>query len=814
MSRYQQIIAALNEAVFELDVDGRIVYATGNASAWIDQPVENTPGYLFADALDQSDSNRFEQTLKRIVDGKTRDATLEIELIRGASKTDGSQEAADTNDDADRKSNGERIAVELKLAAIAGEAGKVTSIAAWLRDLSVEKANEMAATVQGTHLLDLVDHISDACVIESRDGLVEMVNDAFCNLFEIKSAPQSLIGMATPELFEGASAVTEKRIGPIYFPMDSAEADELEFPLKTGAMVAQQTRPVATEHGIAGRLHLFRPKIEADGGASVGASGEGKAVSATTAVQVQLIEKVARELATTVEGAGSAIHRAEQLDLPSQLIEHFKRVEASAQSAFGAIAGLIDFTRLETSEIMLESSEFHLRESIASLLERIVPLAQERGIHLRLRVEQDVPEHLIGDGARLALALRNLMECGLSSDPASGSDRHAELSLTIEPEYVADNVIHLSFSVEHIQPKGSARSKALTPSGTMQLAMARQIVRAIVGNAGSTAAGTAGSKGGSKGGSNATVGKIEIRERKDSIAYQFTAAFSFRQVKEARTRPTFVTLTGLPVLIVSSDLEERKELAELARSWRMHAREADDAGVAIQLLSRMADEETAIPLVITANSMPLQDGFVLAFRIKHMPKLKRTAIMMLARAGKPGDAIQCRENGISAYLRHPISADQINDAIAAVMGTQDDAEATHTLITRHSLRESKAGTVLLIDANREHAALAAKALRKKDFRAVVVETAGDAFAALLQDIFDVVLVDPDTPGFDPHRTIAAQLRAQFGDGHQIPLLLADSTAAIDAIHKDNSEYDGVITKPYNKDTLAERISSRMTAKAG
>ena len=330
----------------------------------------------------------------------------------------------------------------------------------------------------------------------------------------------------------------------------------------------------------------------------------------------------------------------------------------------------------------------------------------------------------------------------------------------------------------------------------MQLAMARQIIRAIVG------------KNNDKAG-----GKIEIRERKESIGYQFTAAFSFRNVKEPRTRPTFVTLTGLPVLVVSSDSEERKQLAELARSWRMHVREADDAAMALQLLSRMVDEETPIPLVITANQMPVQDGFVLAFRIKHQPKLKQTAVMMLAKDGKPGDAIQCRENGISAYLRHPISPDQLNDAIAAVMGTEEDPEKTQTLITRHSLREAKAGTILLIDPNREHTAIAAKILRKKDYRTVIVETAQDALAALLQDIFDVVVVDPATPGFDSKRPIAEQLRAQFGDGRQIPLLLADSSTAIAAVHKDNSEYDGVITKPYNKETLAEKISARMTAKA-
>ena len=791
MSRYQQIIAALNEAVFELDLDGRVIYATAGTVAWTGHPAGETANYLFADVLDKSERNRFEQALKRIVADKTREATLEIELVRGSGNA--ADHAADQDD------NREATPVELKLAAIARSSGKVSSIAVWLRDLSVEKANEMAANVQGTHLLDLVDHISDACVIESRDGMVEMVNDAFCNLFAVKAAPQSLIGTAASALFENASNVTEKRIGPIYFPMDSTEADELEFPLKSGAIISQQTRPVAVENGIAGRMHLFHPKLKKEARTN---DGDSKTVSATTAVQVQLIEKVARELAITVEGAGSAIHRAEQLDLPGPLLEHLRRVEASAQSAFGAIAGLIDFARLESSEIELQSGEFHLRETIAALLESIVPLAQERGIHLKLHIEQDVPEHLIGDGARLALALRNIMTCGLGNelgnDKDRDSDRNAELTLAIAPEYVADNVIHLSFSVAYAQAKDSVRSKGLTPAGTMQLAMARQIIRAIV-------AGT---------GTNTTAGKIEIRERKESITYQFTAAFSFRQVKETRTRPAFVTLTGLPVLIVSSDAAERKQLAELARSWRMHVREADDADMAIQLLALMMNDDSPIPLVITANTMPVQDGFMLAFRIKHLPKLKQTTIMMLAKDGKPGDAIQCRENGISAYLRHPISPDQINDAIAAVMGTEDDAEATHTLVTRHSLREAKTGTVLLIDANHEHAAVAAKALRKKDFRAVVVDTAEDAYAALLQDIFDVVVVDPATPGFNTKKSIAAQIRAQFGDGHAIPLLLADSSTASAAIHKDNSEYDGVITKPYNKETLAEKIGARMMVRAG
>ncbi len=746
-SRHEQLILALNEPVFELDAAGTVVYASPAVKRWTGED----SGYVFAARLGAGEQGRFEQTLKRVIEGKTMSATLELMLA---------------------PSGGEALPVEIKLAAVSREGGKVSGAAGWLRDLSVEKANEIAANVQGTHLLDLVENVSDACVVEGADGMVEMVNGAFCDLFAIKSASQSLVGMSCAQLFEDAAKVTEKRQGPVYFPLDAEEADQLEFALSDGKGVEQQTLPVAGENGIAGRLHLFRPTLKHDARDAKNLS----AITATAAVQMELIERIARELAATVEGAGSALRRTEQLELPTDALEHIRQVETSAKSAFAAIAGLIDFSRLESGDVVLDAGDFYLRDQVATMLERLVHTAETHGLQLKLRIEQDVPDNLRGDGARLILALRNLLECGLSGDDAGG-----ELGLAIEPEYVADGVIHLSFTVEHTQPRGIARAKTLSPAGVMKYSLARQIVRAL-------------------------GGKVEIRERKESIAYHFTAAFPIHGAKPARTRPTFVTLTGLPVLIVSGDPAERKELAELARSWRMHPREADNAAMALQLLTRVGAESSAIPLVITTNNMRVQDGFMLAFRIKHQPRLRNTAVIMLARGGRPGDAIQCRENGISAYLRHPISADQLNEAITAVMGAEEDAESTQTLITRHSLREAKAGTVLLIDSNREQATLAAKALRKKAYRVVVSDSAQDALAALLQDIFDVILVDPATPGFAAGAEITAQLRALFADGREIPVLLADSRSGSAAINADNSEYNGVITKPYDKETIAEKIA--------
>ena len=752
MSTHEKLIKALDEPVFEIDAAGRIVYASEALVRWVGREKD----YSIAEILAPGDRSRLEQTLTRLLEGKTATALLEVTLTTENSS----------------------VPVELKLAASQREGSKVTAVAGWFRDVSMERAKEAAANVQGTHLLDLVENISDACVVENGLGSVEMVNTAFCELFRVESAPQSLVGTSCNELFAQAADATEKKVAPIYFPLDSPQNDEFEFTFSGGKRAKQHSLPVAGEGGIAGRLHIFRALEE---------NIVSPASSATIAAQSQLVEKIARNLAITLESAGNAIHRAEQLDLPGAVLENFRRVESAAQMAYSNIAGLLDLSQIESGDLKLESMEFHLRDRIANMLDSVVPIAEDHSTYLRLTVEQDVPEHLIGDGARLMLVLRCLLEAGMSSAQDGG-----ELALVVEPEYSAENQIHLSFRVETIPPKGGKRQKNTSPTGQMQLSLARQIVRAM------------GSKG---------AGKIEVREKKETTTHQFTAVFPYRNVKDPRTRPTFVTLTGLPVLIVSADAEQRKELSALARSWRMQPHEADNAAVALQLLARMAFESKPIPLVITSNRLPIQDGFLLGFRIKHQSRLKQTAVMMLAKSGKPGDAIACRENGISAYLRHPIAANQINEAISAVMGTQDDdAESTSTLITRHSLREAKAGSVLIVDPNRDHAIVAIGALRKKDYRVVHTDTADEAYTELSQDVFDLLIIDPMAKGFAELgiEGLSDRLQEKFAlTSSSIPVLLAVE----EAVSAVEFGFSGMLKKPYEKEVLLQKVAALIPVKA-
>jgi CheY-like chemotaxis protein len=755
MSFLDPLLLALNEPVFETDFEGEIRAATPALHAMLGfHPSERAT--LFQGFIAAA-RPRIEQALKRIAEGKTPSAFVEAR-IAGA--------------------DGPGIAVEIKLIPWGGDGKTPQGICGWIRDLSALRQSEQAATVQGMHLFNLVENVDDACLVESPEGSVESLNAAFCNLFGMAAAPQSLIGMEAAEVFAGARTASGCKDGP-RMPDDNG-ALILEFSLARGSkskLVKQRIFPIVIDGVTLGRLHLFK-------------MGEKKSAAAeavqTTASQLEIVERIARELAITVESAGSAIHRAEQMDLPAAVIEHFQRVEVSARAAFTAVGGLLDFSKFEPSEIKslkLEQNDLNLRETLSTLIEHVAALADEKGLQLRLRVEQDVPAVLVGDAPRLLLVLRNLLETVIGAfDPGTGQ---GDISLVIAPEYASEGKIHLHFGIEASSAGKAAKLRPFTPLALMQLAIARQMIKAM-------------------------GGELEAVHRKEASGQEFALAFPWREDQETRTRPSFVTLTALPVLIVSADAAQRHELAALMRSWRMLPQEADNATMAIQLLLRLESEGNPIPLVILSNELPVQDGFLLAFRIKRHPRLKQTIVMMLAKTGRPGDAIACRENGIIAYLRHPLSPNQLNEAIIAVTGVDaaDDSDVTHTLITRHSLRESRRATILLIDGNRETHLAAGNMLRKRGYILTEAEDADQAIDALDKEIYDLILVDTKTPGMED---AVKSLRSLVQKNADTVVIVALSSDTSEANRKKCEEagFNGFLAKPLVKEAVLGLLAAKL-----
>jgi DNA-binding response OmpR family regulator len=420
-----------------------------------------------------------------------------------------------------------------------------------------------------------------------------------------------------------------------------------------------------------------------------------------------------------------------------------------------------------------------LRAALADLITRVAPNAEERGCRLRVKVEQDVSDALEGDVARLQLVLKNLLDNAMALLPG------AEVTLQITPEYMTDSGIQLSFSVVLAGNSAQQFAPKVSADSGMGVAVAKFMVAAM-------------------------GGKLAIASRPGGDAlYAFTIEFPVRPTPEPAPRPTHASLVTLPVLVVSADSEQRNGLASALRGWRMLPLEADNAAMAMALLERFDKEGSPVPLVILANRLPVQDGFLLAFRIKHHPRLASTLIMMLASEGKPGDAIACRENGIAAYMRYPIGTHQLNEAILAVTGASIAAHEAPTLVTRHSLREQRKGaTILLVDASRDCQILAAHILGRHDCSVVVAQDMAEALAAIDQDVYDLVLVDTALAGFAGDDA-AHRLRERLTRDPDATRLIAISPEHSPQFREAKLAigFNATLAKPFRKEDLLALLKS-------
>ncbi|HYC37441.1 MAG TPA: response regulator [Usitatibacter sp.] len=629
-----------------------------------------------------------------------------------------------------------------------------------LQEIGAQRDTEAALNLAAARLLALAEASPAAKMVETEAGEVELANEAFCRLLSLDSAPQSLPGLAVEEILARSPLVDAREAKRAR--RSGSTMGSIELRLDDGRMVTLERRPVLVDERVAGAVWTSRE--EAAGGRAP-AKGE---------AEVALIEKIAQELSVALEGLSTLSIRAQSSDFDPVLVEHYQRIRGATETAMAAIGDLVDFSRM-SGGVVLHRRPFALRAALASLVERIIPAVEERGSRLRLKIEQDVSDCLEGDIDRLLMILKNLLDNALAIAPGG------EVTLQITPEYLTESGIQLSFSVL-VAGTAAAAPKA-SPEGGMGVAVAKFMVAAM-------------------------GGKLAIAARAGAEAlYGFTIEFPVRPAVPQPPRPSFATLVGMPVLLVSGDCAQRDEVANLLRGWRMLPLEADNAPMALALLDRLHQEGTPIPLVILSNRLPVQDGFLLAFRIRHHPRFAPTLVMMLATQGRPGDAIACRENGIAAYMRYPIRDNQLNEAIMAVTGASVDVAEAPTLVTRHSLREQRKGaTVLLVDRSRDSQILAAHILGREDCSVVVAHDLAEALGALDQDTYDVLLVDTSLAGLEGDDA-AAKLRARIARNPHATKIVAVSLEHSPAYREGKlaAGFDATVAKPFRKDDLLQLL---------
>jgi CheY-like chemotaxis protein/HPt (histidine-containing phosphotransfer) domain-containing protein len=269
-----------------------------------------------------------------------------------------------------------------------------------------------------------------------------------------------------------------------------------------------------------------------------------------------------------------------------------------------------------------------------------------------------------------------------------------------------------------------------------------------------------------------------------------------------------LTLRDLPVLVVDDNATNRRILHDVLVHWGMRPTVVDGGEAALTALAQAAATSRAFPLALLDGMMPGMDGFTLAERIRHDPRLAPTGLVLLTSAAGRGDAARCRALGV-AYLAKPVKQADLREAIVQAMGLSferrsplaPDAGPTSTG-GRRGLR------VLLVEDNPVNRRVAILLLEQEGHRYVTAADGAEAVALSAKEPFDLVLMDVHMPRMSGFEATAAIRARERSTGRHVPIIALTANAMKgDREGCLHAGMDGYVSKPIRREELSRAIAA-------
>jgi signal transduction histidine kinase len=103
----------------------------------------------------------------------------------------------------------------------------------------------------------------------------------------------------------------------------------------------------------------------------------------------------------------------------------------AAQGLMDLLGDIIDFSKIDSGRLELRQAPFDLRGCVEGVIATFTPEAQAKGLELGFEVAPEVPRLLLGDAARLAQVLHNLIGNGIKFTEAGGVDVAVEVAAEV-----------------------------------------------------------------------------------------------------------------------------------------------------------------------------------------------------------------------------------------------------------------------------------------------------------------------------------------------------------------------------------------------